>query len=588
MGFWNTVGDFTFTRDKGLFGTGLGGRGGVFGTGLLGYGERDTDKPLDASAFQQDRDDSRAMMEQFLRERGQSLPAPPQVQEAQSTPAREVQVESTGPIERVSAQNVGAAPQVSSGFIAPAQRVEAERVQAPNLGPAQQASWERFDGATIDQQQATAARGHEAGFLSALEARAQGQGPSVAVAEHAKNIQGIADEQLSLAASAKGNEGAFARRQAARDIAKLKNDSAATAAVARAHEVGQATEQGARLASQMRAGDAALATEQARLRQGAGLANQATGAATSQFNAGQMNQTEIERARQALTASTGNADRSLAAGTTNVTLDQQRNLAQAAQDTIVATGNADRTLTANTTNAMLGQQADTVNAGAANTRQDRDQALRVQAAIGNADRIAQVNDANANRQQRAQVANQGAAVTTTGQQIQRDIALGDQAHGARQGAGQAAAQAHGAASAERQFKAQKDAALLSAAGTVGAAVAGPGSDERAKKNIRPSTEEEDDAFLAALDRATGASGKDADAFTRALESHVYDYREPDPHDGATEGAGPMAQELEKAGPLGRQAVRRGDDGMLKVDTDRLTLALAAVTARKLRELEGRR
>lgn len=65
-------------------------------------------------------------------------------------------------------------------------------------------------------------------------------------------------------------------------------------------------------------------------------------------------------------------------------------------------------------------------------------------------------------------------------------------------------------------------------------------------------------------------------FLDGLESHSYKYKDPS-MPGAAPGKhfGPMAQEIEKGGPVGESLVNDGPDGVKRVDTDRLSLALAS-------------
>src|SRR5262249_49852372 len=124
-----------------------------------------------------------------------------------------------------------------------------------------------------------------------------------------------------------------------------------------------------------------------------------------------------------------------------------------------------------------------------------------------------------------------------------------------------------------QLQAQYDAAqkagdralmssLLSAGAALGVTLL---SDRRAKTEIRKE------------------SDRDVDDFLGALEAYSYRYKEPG-SPGAAEGTqhGPMAQDLEKSA-IGRSVVRTGPDGAKRVDTDRLTLALAGVLARVAKE-----
>jgi hypothetical protein len=64
-------------------------------------------------------------------------------------------------------------------------------------------------------------------------------------------------------------------------------------------------------------------------------------------------------------------------------------------------------------------------------------------------------------------------------------------------------------------------------------------------------------------------------FLQALKAHSYKYKDPNA-DGAAPGThyGPMAQELEAAGPVGKSVVEQGPDGVKRVNTGRLSLALA--------------
>ncbi len=59
-------------------------------------------------------------------------------------------------------------------------------------------------------------------------------------------------------------------------------------------------------------------------------------------------------------------------------------------------------------------------------------------------------------------------------------------------------------------------------------------------------------------------------------AHGYEYKDPNaPGSAPGRHYGPMAQELEAAGPIGKSVVVQGPDGVKRVDTQRLTLALAS-------------
>jgi hypothetical protein len=360
MGNWY---DFAYTKDKGILGTGVMGRGGALGTGVLSIGDRATDAPISTADAQADREEARRLYERLLSERGQALPQAPQV-----SAGAPVELQDIGPVERVAASRVGPAPQATSFSIAPTERVQARDVQAPTAQGALTAGFERVAGAQINDSAGQQVRGMQMGQLGMLQDAAEGRGPSVAGAEFDSKIKAVSDEQLALAASARGNEGAFARRQAARDIARIKADAAKDFGVARATEmVGSRAALGAALAG-VRGADTATAVEQARLNQGANLQTQQIGADVAKFNAAEGNQQGRFYDSLRTTVDQANADRGLTAATTNATLGQQRSIAQAGQDTTVSVGNADRTMQGKVADAQLEQQAGITNAGAANQR----------------------------------------------------------------------------------------------------------------------------------------------------------------------------------------------------------------------------
>jgi hypothetical protein len=90
------------------------------------------------------------------------------------------------------------------------------------------------------------------------------------------------------------------------------------------------------------------------------------------------------------------------------------------------------------------------------------------------------------------------------------------------------------------------------------------SDERVKRDVEPT------------------SKKDRREFFQALRLHRYRYKEGVDDGGDREHHGPMAQELERS-RIGRSMVLTGPDGVKRVDTGRLTLALAGAMAEQAAE-----
>lgn len=88
------------------------------------------------------------------------------------------------------------------------------------------------------------------------------------------------------------------------------------------------------------------------------------------------------------------------------------------------------------------------------------------------------------------------------------------------------------------------------------------------------------ALMSDEDEKTDTAPAEADheKFLEAMKSHSYRYKDPS-MDGAAPGThfGPMAQEIEKGGPVGKSLVHDGPDGVKRVDTDRMTLALASAS-----------
>lgn len=111
-------------------------------------------------------------------------------------------------------------------------------------------------------------------------------------------------------------------------------------------------------------------------------------------------------------------------------------------------------------------------------------------------------------------------------------------------------------------------AALAGIGAVGSAAGGAMSvmlsDERAKTDISP--------LDAIGDHLRGAPG------------YRYRYKEGVGEDTSVEHAGPMAQDLER-GPFGKALVRKGPDGLRRVDTGRLTLVNHAALASMRGELD---
>lgn len=542
------------------------------GAGAIGLNDP---RLVSTAQTEQDRKRSQTLYDQLLAEKAAGAGNP--YQPPQVTP-QNVTAVTTGPIERVSAGNVAAPQDVTLN--PNARGVTAERVAAPGPLGTQVAHAGTMPGAQINDIQGQQIRQQQLGAVDLTRAAALGQAPSVADIGYQAHLADLARQQTGLALQAHGNQGVFARREAMRNISDMGQRSALDASLLKAQEMATGRGQLTGALSDIRGTDTGVAVNQAGLTQGAQLANLGEAGTTSRFNAGEGNQMARYEAGLATGVATGNADRTLAAGTTTALAQNARDIevARVAADNAargigVATGNADRNLTATTTNATGANAAEAANAN-----------RLTGTAVGNADRSLTAGTTNqaagltANNQRINEAAGKTSAVLQANNQV-----IG--------GTGQVAAiQAGNNAAAN-----QNDAALVNTITTAGAkalptggspaaakpdapidysggtykpeATGGAVSDERAKKNI------------------TKDSALDVDGFLGALEEHGYQYR--DPANGPGQRHGIMAQELKRSA-IGRTLVHTGPDGIERVDTDGLTLALAGAVARMRREMKGRK
>ncbi len=109
---------------------------------------------------------------------------------------------------------------------------------------------------------------------------------------------------------------------------------------------------------------------------------------------------------------------------------------------------------------------------------------------------------------------------------------------------------------------------VGAAGSAGGGLLGNAalmSDERVKTDIAPLDSPVDDHL-------------------RGAPGYRYRYKDGFGEDASVEHAGPMAQDLER-GPFGRALVKRGPDGIRRVDTARLSLVNHAALASMRSELD---
>jgi hypothetical protein len=468
---------------------------------------------------------NRALYDQLLAERaGAGKFAAPQVQTQDVNAPANIQF-----------QDVNAPAKIQSRDVSGYGQVVGESVGTPNAVQTQ-----HVDGATINDAQGQEIRGRQTGYLDAITARMNGTAPSVAGEQQTKALDQITAQQTGLAAQAHGNQGVFARREAMRNIAGAQQQTSLDKALLRANETTAAAGMVGGALEGVRGVDTATATHEADLRQGADISNQGQAGLNDRFSSGQA--TDVARS---------NADRAVAVGTTNV-------------------GNA---LTSQTGNANRGLAADTANSEAATAVATGNANRNVAVQGTNIENATAVQTGNANRGVGVQATNAGNAVAANSQNVGEKAGLltGAQTATGQIGASGATAANVNEADAQRVTTAQTEKYKADQAykGAVvgGAAAAGAGllkiSDERGKENIR---------------EASGPS------FLDHLTDKYYEYKDPAHGPGLREGG--MTADLKKS-EVGRNLVHAGPDGMERVDTAGLTLALAGAVARMRREMKGR-
>jgi hypothetical protein len=326
----------------------------------------------------------------------------------------------------------------------------AQDIDAANIDPTERATWERAQAANIDpaamanaayinRDDQAAIRARQLSILKQLEDAANGNAPSVAQLMLRRASDENISQQQGLAASARGPMVGLAAMNAATNIGNLNQKAALDQAILRAQEMSTARGQYGDASSAVRGQDIGLETSQAgfvnatnlanqgayntralsqaQLQQQAALANQATGAQSSQFNAGQGNARAISQAQLTQDAAKANQASQL-----------QTSLANARARNDAATKNAE-----------LAQNAYLADASAANARALQQAQLEQQAAVENLKTQTQVNLANASAYntratnqagltQDASKANAAALNTgsLTDAQIAKDIALANQ------------------------------------------------------------------------------------------------------------------------------------------------------------------
>jgi len=450
------------------------------------------------------------------------------------------------------AERVEGPRDVQVGPLNPVERIESQNVAGP--GSATIAGMERVDAANLDTGRADQVRASQDRYLQALEARAKGEGPSVAEASYNAKMADVANNAMAIAGQARGSDKAYARLKAMDTIGENTRRAAFDAAQLRAGEIDKATDAlGAGLQG-VRGTDLGQAEIAAKLRQEAALANQRTTTATEQFNAEALNR----RGEFNTGVTERNAERAQAAAAANANAANARTMDEAQLRAGVDAGNVTRTQGAREFNASAGNDAAARNTAAINTRQSERAAAQTQARRDNTAAINQGGQFNATQIQDAAAKNQAAGLTGNAQEIDR-----------RQGLAGSALSATGQAMGAEQTKNQSNASkknlgdrLLDAGTSIAASYASKPSDERVKKDVK--------------DVPTDA----AERLARALDFKEFAYKGE--YDDGNKHVGVMAQDLERD-PVGKKFVSKNDDGVREVDYGSLASMLLAAALRSKKE-----
>lgn len=551
-----------------------------------------------------DLEEARRLRAQLLAQMGQpgaaapTLATPPQVAAPAPVTAPTVGVASVAPavmagqttVQRtapMTAASVGPMAQAGQTTIAPV-----ARATAATIAPVERIAAARVGGPQ-DQ-----VRARQTDLLRRLEGIESGTGgPTLAELQLKRGLDAAVGDQMGIAAGARGFGRLAALKAAGRNTAKLQQQTNLDAAMARVKEQDDARRSLLSALDSTRGQDIAVGTTDATLSQdaaktNAGAANTAglTGAQLStdvaKFNAGAENtrgltQAQIDAERERFNTGETNKGTLTDAGfkqdaaKTNTLVTSDESKAQAGIDSQKALADADAANKVNALAATFAQQS-----GMTQAQLDADTAkfnteIAQRADFKNVDLTQQANLANlqAELQQRGlnqaqQLAYLQGAVQSQGQVL--DYAKAKMMADAAKTA------------ADRSFWGGLAGSLLSAGATALPLLLA--SDRRLKTDVSPM-----DRRRELLSKMDGGGGKDdlAQLLDGIKGGYRYKYKDPSaPGQAPGEHFGPMAQDLERAGPIGASLVRDTPNGKM-VDTGRAALvALAALS--KMREETARK
>lgn len=498
--------------------------------------------------------------------------------------AAPVNIPTVGPAATATAAPVGPAAQATAATVGPAAQVGPVTVgPAAQIGPVGQISATGVQAGAIDTAPQAQFRTGQEGLIQRLQGVDAGTAPSAAQAQLQRAYEDAASQQLAMVGMNHGRGANAALRTAGRTVASLQSKAALDAAQVRAQEAATARGQEADVLGQGRSADIGLATTGAQLQQQASTTTAQLALEAAKSNQGanvDVAKANVEAQNQ-LTAL--QAQISSQGGIANAEQANQLKALQAQLSTQTATTNAEQQNQLNSLQAQLSTSTSVANMQARNqltalqaqiqaqggiaTAEQQNQLTSLQAQLSSATNIANANNANTTARQwsaqetQTNLANLDAQLKARGMDDQqRDEYL--RAYLAANGQVLDVDTAYNAQQAGQKSTGEKAAGYVEEGAKIGAALAPlAASDRRVKENIRDAPAEDEDEFL---DTLAGA---------------YFQYKNRKHGDGTFYG--PMAQDLERS-KIGRTLVRPDDEGVKRIDTGRLALALASAVAASMK------
>lgn len=491
------------------------------------------------------------------------------------------------------------------------------QIRAPTIGDAAQTGQIAVEGSKIGAG-ADALRAQQIASANSIA-----NAPSAAASQFQAAQSQVVSDQLAMAAQARGSERAGARREAIIAAGQQGAQAGLSAAALSAQEEQAKRTAAAAALSGIRSQDVTTATAQAQLDSQRSQLQAQLNAAIAQGNTAAINDIQKQQAQLELSAKQSSVQASLAQQSTMAGAEEQRAaMAQQSAMANAAAANKSAADYASAYNTAAQQTAQNVTAvreqnAAAQTKAAADYAAAMntsanqfatnatqtnlanvqtaqQQAQTNAARTLAADTTNANNALQANAASQANSLTAQTASANNQLSaqsLRNQGSNAALGTGVSAANVQsanaatsiGASNAQAQRDQAQTGAIISAAGTLGAAALM--SDERTKDDIAPIGEGRGSFSYAQFAhdgdreedkrRVADMSPEDVQNWAEHINRPITFRYKPGVEDsGESPQIGLSANRVEAAGPLGRLMVHKDENGMRSLDYRAATLMLA--------------